>query len=377
MTETRTHGVSRVMMTVDAVGGIWTYALELAGALGNAGVEVILARMGPCPTSEQRRAVAGLENVRLVGRPYRLEWMSEPWDDVDEAGLWLLGIADEYDPDVIQLNGFSHAALAWGRPVLVVAHSCVFSWMNEVTGAAPGEEWGEYHRRVRRGLESADQVIAPTMAMLSTLTRNYGDFPGSVAARVVPNARSHTVFRAGRKEDFVFAAGRIWDEAKNAAAVARVSDTLRWPVCLAGELRRPDGGESSFAGIRYLGRLEPSAMASWFARAAIFAHPARYEPFGLTPLEAALSSCALVVGDIPSLREVWGNAALYAPPEDSEALAHEIDRLIDSADLRRTMGLRARRRALEYSPHRMRERYLRIYHELISVEPGVEGAVAL
>ncbi len=31
--------------------------------------------------------------------------------------------------------------------------------------------------------------------------------------------------------------------------------------------------------------------------------PARYEPFGLSVLEAALSGCALVLGDIPSLRE--------------------------------------------------------------------------
>ena len=44
----------------------------------------------------------------------------------------------------------------------------------------------------------------------------------------------------------------------------------------------------------------------WFARAGIYALPAVYEPFGLSVLEAALSGCALVLGDIPSLARNLG-----------------------------------------------------------------------
>ena len=58
-------------------------------------------------------------------------------------------------------------------------------------------------------------------------------------------------------------------------------------------------------------------------RAAIYALPARYEPFGLSILEAALSGCALVIGDIPSLREIWADAALFVPSDGHDApLAH-------------------------------------------------------
>ena len=53
---------------------------------------------------------------------------------------------------------------------------------------------------------------------------------------------------------------------------------------------------------------------------AIYASPARYEPFGLGVLEAALSSCALVLGDSPTLREPWSDAALFVPPDDHDAL---------------------------------------------------------
>ena len=58
------------------------------------------------------------------------------------------------------------------------------------------------------------------------------------------------------------------------------------------------------------------------ARASIYALPARYEPFGLSILEAALSGAALVLGDIPSLREVWGGRrASSSTPTTRPALA--------------------------------------------------------
>ena len=57
----------------------------------------------------------------------------------------------------------------------------------------------------------------------------------------------------------------------------------------------------------------------WLRRATIFALPARYEPFGLSALEAGLAGCALVLGDIP-MREVWHDAAMFVPPEQPAAL---------------------------------------------------------
>ncbi|MEB3829625.1 glycosyltransferase [Phormidium sp. CCY1219] len=61
--------------------------------------------------------------------------------------------------------------------------------------------------------------------------------------------------------------------------------------------------------------MSPEELSHWYARAAIYAFPARYEPFGLSVLEAALSGCALVLGDIPRLREMWGDAAVFANPD--------------------------------------------------------------
>ena len=75
--------------------------------------------------------------------------------------------------------------------------------------------------------------------------------------------------------------------------------------------------------------------------------------FGLSALEAALSGCALVLGDIPSLREVWGDAALFVAPDDTDALAQALQGLIDRPAYRRELADRATKRAGLYTPRRM------------------------
>ncbi len=134
---------------------------------------------------------------------------------------------------------------------------------------------------------------------------------------------------------------------------------------MAGDNQHPDGGEARPHNTRLLGRLSHRALAAWYGRASIYALPARYEPFGLSVLEAALAGCALVLGDIPSLREIWRNRAVFVPPDDPEALEHAILRLIEDPDRRNALAAGARTRALERTPDRMVESYLQSYGEIL------------
>src|SRR3954452_7981428 len=109
----------RILMTADAVGGVWTYALELARGLASADVEVCLATMGPRPTDEQREAAAAIANLRLFESEYKLEWMQDQWADVDAAADWLLSLEDRLQPDIIHLNGYVHGSLGWAAPVVM------------------------------------------------------------------------------------------------------------------------------------------------------------------------------------------------------------------------------------------------------------------
>jgi glycogen synthase len=326
----------RVLMTADTVGGVWRYAVELAGALD---AEVTLATMG-APLSPQQRAEAP---CRVEESSFALEWMPDPWDDVAAGGEWLLGLAEETEPDVVHLNGYAHAALPWDAPVLVVAHSDVVTWWEAVRGGRPPPEWDRYRAAVREGLLAADAVAAPTRAYAEALRRHYDLVTDCY---LVPNGR--TPVAPLPKEPFVAAVGRFWDEAKGLDAVRRVEGRLPWPVRVAGA----DGPAPA------------REVEDLLGRAAIFVSPALYEPFGLAALEAGSAGCALVLSDLPSLREIWGNAATFVPPGDGDALAAAIGRLIADERLRAERGAAARARAARYLPGVMAAGYERLYAEL-------------
>lgn len=351
----------KILMTTDTVGGVWTYCLELAQALQPYGVNICLAAKGKL-SPDQNTAAASLKNVSVLAHDLKLEWMEDPWADVAAAGDWLLSVAETYQPDLIHLNDYCHGRLRWHAPALVVGHSCVYSWMVAVRGAEPGPEWARYRQEVQRGLQAADLVVAPTRHMLSALEYFYGPLP---ARRTIYNGRGPGRLRPTAKRPFVFSAGRFWDEGKNIRALAAAAPEIRWPVHVAG-LHHPDGSDGQVENVVWLGALSAEQMASVYAEAAIYALPALYEPFGLTALEAAISGCALVLGDIPSLREVWGDAACYVAPRDTAALSAAINHLIDDEDSRRDLADRALARSTKLSAERMASAYVECYDQLLA-----------
>lgn len=352
----------RVLMTADAVGGVFTYVLRLGALLRVRGVEVHVATMGPRPKEAQRQA-AKEASIVLHESDYRLEWMDEPWRDVDEAGAWLLELEGRIQPDIVHLNGYCHASLPFVAPVVVLAHSCVLSWFRAVRSEPAPREWNEYGRRVRRGIHAADLVIAPTLAMLSSIEREYGKPRASFVIHHAIDA--HAYRPASVKGSFVLAAGRLWDDAKNIDALTRVAPRSPFPILVAGAASFEEGPVRQPDGLQLLGELSPEDLGFWMARASIYALPARYEPFGLSVSEAALSGCALVLGDIDSLRELWQDAAIFVAPEDHEALEAALRRLATDAEMREDLAQRARARALELRPDDMASAYLRAYEGLL------------
>ena len=354
-------------MTADTVGGVWTWALELCEGLGRRGVHVVICTMGRPLADDQWRDAKRVPGLELYESAYRLEWMDDPWNDVERAGEWLLELARQVRPEVVHLNNFCHGALPWPAPVVMVGHSCVLSWFEAVKGESAPPAWERYRQEVARGLRAANRVVAPSRDMLSALERHYGPF---ASARVIPNARGRVRFAAAStKEPFILSAGRLWDEAKNVAALAEIASELPWPVRVAGEdshPMRPEARTGTPRSVVGLGRLAPEDLADAMARAAVYALPARYEPFGLSVLEAALSACALVLGDIPSLREIWGDAALFVPPDDVDALRAALLKLIEDVPLRMQLSHRARTRAARYDPQAFADAWIEEYGRLSS-----------
>jgi glycosyltransferase involved in cell wall biosynthesis len=362
-------------MTADAVGGVWTYALDLAAALAAHDITVVLATMGPRPSGDQRSEALRIPGLGLYCHDAKLEWMQEPWNDVDAAGDWLLQLAREQAVDLVHLNGYAHATLDWHVPVLVAAHSCVFSWWQAVHGTLPHSGWATYRRRVGTGLRAAHCVVSPTAAFLAQLKSIYGVLPRN---EVIHNARSTGHFSpAGTtpRLPLALSCGRAWDEAKNLRVLDEAAAHVAVPIYVAGSLGSPDGEACRFQTLRALGKLRPSDLAQWLTRASVYVHPAVYEPFGLSILEAAQSGCALLLADIPTLRELWADAALFCDSRDATAIASALQRLMEDAGLRDELGQAAQRRSEMFKPADTAAAYARLYRNLCD-GAGARQAVA-
>jgi glycogen(starch) synthase len=367
----------RVLITGDTIGGVWHFTLELAQGLLDQGVDVCLATFGQAATVAQRKDVRAIKGLKWRDSSFKLEWMNNPWADIALAGRWLMDLQKSFQPDLVHLNTLCHGDLQWQAPVVTTVHSCVPSWWRAVKSEPLPAQWNRYIEEVKRSLLSVDMVIAPSYAALSTVGRNYNI--DLTSARAIPNARVASKFVAGTKERFILAAGRLWDEGKNIKALAAVAPDLSWPVYLAGESQDPNGKDDfvlTGGGCHLLGELSSSDLATWYARASIYALPARYEPFGLSALEAALSGCALVLGDIDSLREIWKDAAVFVPASDPVALERALNRLISSPSALAQMARKATSRARQYTRSRMVSEYLAAYDCALRQEKGRRHACA-
>jgi glycogen synthase len=353
--------VHTVLMTADALGGVWTYALELSRSLNRVGITVMLAVMGPL-TARQRRSVARLSpGVRMEHGDFRLEWMREPWTDVDRAGRWLLQLERACRPDIVHLNGYAHGNLPWRTPAVVVAHSCVYSWFTAVKQRTPPAQWDTYYRRVRDGLAAAKHVVAPSNAMLCDIHRHYGPFSPHRFSVVYNGIRQSRVQVSGLRKPLIVAAGRVWDEAKNMALLDRIASRVVWPLKVIGDTHHPEGFDCPLSNVECNGPAPRRTVVGLFRRASVYVSAALYEPFGLSALEAAMCGCALVLPDIPSSREIWKSAALYADPRNEDAYVSALNALAASPELRAEYSRRAREQAAAYTATEMARQYLSVY----------------
>jgi glycosyltransferase involved in cell wall biosynthesis len=364
-----------VLMSADAVGGVWPYAMDLARGLTGRGVSVVLAVLGPPPSPAQRAAAARVAGLKLVETQLPLEWTAESPAEVTKAAEALAKLAREEGADLVHLNAPAFAAAAmFPAPVVAVQHSCVRTWWEAVRGGPLPEDFQWRGELIRQGLEAADAVVAPSLAFARATAAAYRL---AATPKVVWNGRVAPATAAeppAEPEDIVFTAGRLWDEGKNVATLDVVAGRIVHPFYAAGPLDGPNGAAFRGSGLRVLGQLDEAALGPWLAQRPVFVSAALYEPFGLAVLEAAQRGSALVLSDIPTFRELWDNAAVFVPPRDPDVIASAIRRLFAEPERRARLGQAARERAGRYGVDAMVDGMLRVYRAVATTGGSREAA---
>jgi len=98
-----TGTLRRILMTTDAVGGVWTYALDLATGLAAQGVHTVLAVSGPPPEAAQSAEASAVPGLVLRQLALPLDWLAARPAEVAAAGQTIAAIAAQEAVDLARI----------------------------------------------------------------------------------------------------------------------------------------------------------------------------------------------------------------------------------------------------------------------------------
>ena len=115
----------------------------------------------------------------------------------------------------------------------------------------------------------------------------------------------------------------------------------------------------------FTGFVHNDDMDTLYAAAALLVFPSLYEGFGLPPLEAMLNNCPVISSEIPSLKEVCGNASTFFNPLDKEELAFKISELLTDQGLRQELISRGRQHIKQFTWRASTDKHVQLFKELL------------
>lgn len=258
-----------------------------------------------------------------------------------------------YDVGVVDFSVYAPVRLPADRPVGLTVHHLTGPTARQRWGALLGAAIAYAERRLLRRARWVSVVSEWTGSRLRPLLR-----PDAWVARV-GNGVPDELFRVQRRDEgYLLSFGRL-------DLFQKGIDTLLHALALL--VRERPGLELRLAGrgkdaarvralaeelgiarnVRILGSVSDAGRLALLAGATLAVMPSRFEGFGLVAAEAMAAGVPLVASTAGALPEVIGppEGGVLVPPDDPQALATAVARLLDSPEQRAALSRSARRRA--------------------------------
>lgn len=224
----------------------------------------------------------------------------------------------------------------------------------------------------------ADRVVAPSEVTAAELSRDYG----SDGVVVLPNGIRGTPAESEAEKDMppsVLFVGRL--RTRKAVAVLLESMSLLRAEGVETKLVVVGSGEQEDLlrsrcrellledRVEFMGNVERSELAGFYQRASVFCLPSTYEGLPLAILEAMAAGLPVVSTGVSGTPEAVddGETGLLVAPEDAEALAQALGRLLGDSDLQMRMGQQARARFEQlFAIERVAARHFELFEEMVA-----------
>ncbi len=326
------------------------------------------------------------EGVKFYS-PWEIFDGTYPWDKALETiSLNARIVREEIDADIIHAHtwymdfaGFLAKKL-YGKKLVCTVHSLepLRPWKRESLGR--GYELSGWMEEF--GLKNSDGIIAVSGGMKEDIRRVYG----------IPENRIYVVHNGidlekyGRNEDpeylrglgveegYVLFVGRL-SRQKGIDVLLDAADRINGKVLLI------TGKEDTKEYLREISeKVRRKKNVIWihrffteeeivkiYSHASVFVCPSIYEPFGIINLEAMACEVPVVASDVGGIREIVvdGKTGFLIPPGDADALADKVNILLEDDNLRRSMGIEGRKRAMEFSWENIAKKTVEVYRRVL------------
>ncbi|MDE0180747.1 MAG: glycosyltransferase family 1 protein [Caldilineaceae bacterium] len=266
-------------------------------------------------------------------------------------------------------------------PSVITVHDLGFLlWPHFLT-----ESHAAYYSQIDRAVRRACHIIVPSQSTKNDVVGQLGASPTKISVihesaasfyRPLPQAQSRLEMQAkyGIPENYILFVSTI-EPRKNIGGLLNAFHHLRKyykvgdiGLVLAGKpgwlyeeiFRRVEELELRQNAF-FLGRVPDEDLPHLYNGARCHVHPAFYEGFGLSPLEAMACGTPTIVGNTSSMPEVVGDAGLIVDPSNWEEIAVAIHRLLTNDELHQELRQKGLQRASVFSWRKAAAETLAVY----------------
>jgi glycosyltransferase involved in cell wall biosynthesis len=245
--------------------------------------------------------------------------------------------------------------------------------------------WVMKTRWVERSVRIASEVTVQTAALADAIATRTGrprerihaihHGPGLVTPTQVVRSRQNGcpvrigyITKWGMQKNFEVlfgAAARLIVQGRDVRIVLTLAEHLTENARVVQQAEAAGLGEA----LENAGEIDASRISTLYESLDVFAYPSLVESFGFPLVEGMAKGLPIVAADTPSNREIAGEAGLFFPPTDAEALAGILEEIIDNPSVRTAKSAAALRRAQAFSWDRAAEGTLALFDRALCATP--------